>query len=387
VKFSIVLSHIHLSLSVQLGKNYPYVVPTIELRDVSGLSKKEQRELMDHLDKRAKECAQTGSVMMCELVQVVEDYLLEHNLDPSMSAWEQMKAREALQKKEEQEAKRQQEKQLREIMMQEHDKTDEFSHGRMGASGGEVEKELARQMEALAAADRKRRGFPAPEAPKEESNDEGDDESDFDGAEMTPFVGSSRYQTDFIELGLLGRGGGGEVVKVRNRLDRRLYAVKKIVLESEEGKFASVGAIQNRKLKREVTTISRLLHKNIVRYYQAWVEGGNMEAPREEEVELIMEEDNTSQNDESSGQSSSAEGFGFWTNSPTEGIPANLLSHGDGVDDMEDFSEGSSDDASWVAEDEDTVDVSNPRGMPARRDSHSASIEDLLGHEYDYQVR
>ena len=94
--------------------------------------------------------------MMCELVQVVEDYLLEHNLDPNMSAWEQMKAREALQQKEEQETKRQQEKHLREIMMQEHDKTDEFSQGRTVASGGEVEKELARQMEARPKRPRKR---------------------------------------------------------------------------------------------------------------------------------------------------------------------------------------------------------------------------------------
>lgn len=215
-------SHAHLSLSVQLGKQYPYVVPTIEFRNVSGLTKKEQQELMGQLDKRARECAQTGSVVMCELVQVVEDYLLAHNLDPNLSAWEQMKAREALQQQEEQEAKRRQEKELKRIMMEEHDKTDEFSPNRMVASGGEVEKELARQMEALVAADRKRRSFPMP-APKEASNDEGDDDDfDYDDAEIPPLVGSSRYQTDFIELGLLGRGGGGEVVKVRNRLDRRL---------------------------------------------------------------------------------------------------------------------------------------------------------------------
>jgi hypothetical protein len=133
-----------------------------------------------------------------------------------------MKAREALQQQEEQEVKQQQEKELKGILMEEHDKTtDEFSPNRMVASGGEVEKELARQMEALAAADRKRRGFPMP-APKEEGNDEGDDDFDYDDAEIPPLVGSSRYQTDFIELGLLGRGGGGEVVKVRNRLDRRL---------------------------------------------------------------------------------------------------------------------------------------------------------------------
>jgi hypothetical protein len=107
----------------------------------------------------------------------------------------------------------------------------------------------------------------------------------------------------------------------------------------------------------------------------------------EEEQEVAMVEDNISQNDESSGQSSAGEGFGFWTNSPNEGIPTNLLSRDVGDDETEDFSEGSSDDASWVAEDDDTIDMSNPRGMPPRRDAHSSSIEDLLGHEYDYQVR
>jgi hypothetical protein len=162
--------------------------------------------------------------------------------------------------------------------------------------------------------------------------------------------------------------------------------VKKIVLESEEGKFASVGAIQNRKLRREVTTISRLLHKNIVRYYQAWVEGCNMETQVEEVQVVAMEDENTSsQNDESSEKSSTGEGSGWWTNSPSEAIPDNLLSRGGG-DETEDFSEGSSDDAIWVAEDDDTIDMSNPRGMAPRRDSHSASIEELLGQEHDYEV-
>ena len=54
--------------------------------------------------------------------------------------------------------------------------------------------------------------------------------------ELPPSSGGSysRYQTDFVELGPLGRGGGGEVVKAINRLDRRIYAIKKILLESEE---------------------------------------------------------------------------------------------------------------------------------------------------------
>jgi hypothetical protein len=74
-----------------------------------------------------------------------------------------------------------------------------------------------------------------------------------------------------------------------------------------------------------------------VRYYQAWVEGGNTETPVEEEQEVAMVEDNVSQNDESSGQSSAGEGFGFRTNSPNEGSPTNLLSRDDGDDETEDF--------------------------------------------------
>lgn len=31
---------------------------------------------------------------------------------------------------------------------------------------------------------------------------------------------------------------------------------------------------ENRKILREVTTVSRLYHRHIVRYYQAWLEGG-----------------------------------------------------------------------------------------------------------------
>ena len=50
---------------------------------------------------------------------------------------------------------------------------------------------------------------------------------------------------EFEELEFLGRGGGGQVVKARNRLDGHLYAVKKIRLPSDRASEA--------KLLREVT--------------------------------------------------------------------------------------------------------------------------------------
>lgn len=81
----------------------------------------------------------------------------------------------------------------------------------------------------------------------------------------TTTTNSSRYQTDFEELEFLGRGGFGSVVKVRNKIDDRFYAVKKIALDPRDSEY-------NKKILREVTTLSRLHHERIIRYYQAWIE-------------------------------------------------------------------------------------------------------------------
>ncbi|OSC98901.1 Serine/threonine-protein kinase [Trametes coccinea BRFM310] len=72
----------------------------------------------------------------------------------------------------------------------------------------------------------------------------------------------SRWKEDWEELEILGRGGFGEVVKARNKIDNRIYAVKRIRLRN----------IQNDKIFREVNALSRLNHRFIVRYYTTWVE-------------------------------------------------------------------------------------------------------------------
>jgi len=63
---------------------------------------------------------------------------------------------------------------------------------------------------------------------------------------------------------------------VRNRLDRRVYAVKKIDLTS-----AADNAAAGSKIRREVTTLSRLIHKHVVRYFAAWVEQYDHAAPQQ----------------------------------------------------------------------------------------------------------
>uniref|UniRef100_A0A0D9R4Q6 eIF-2-alpha kinase GCN2 n=1 Tax=Chlorocebus sabaeus TaxID=60711 RepID=A0A0D9R4Q6_CHLSB len=74
----------------------------------------------------------------------------------------------------------------------------------------------------------------------------------------------SRYFIEFEELQLLGKGAFGAVIKVQNKLDGCCYAVKRIPINPASRQF--------RRIKGEVTLLSRLHHENIVRYYNAWIE-------------------------------------------------------------------------------------------------------------------
>ncbi|KAK3715393.1 eukaryotic translation initiation factor 2-alpha kinase [Vermiconidia calcicola] len=76
------------------------------------------------------------------------------------------------------------------------------------------------------------------------------------------FEPMSRYATDFTELGRLGKGGFGEVVKARNKLDGGVYAVKKI----KQAPHLLDHVIS------EVMVLNRLNHPYVVRYFSTWVE-------------------------------------------------------------------------------------------------------------------
>ncbi|XP_028420997.1 eIF-2-alpha kinase GCN2 isoform X2 [Perca flavescens] len=83
----------------------------------------------------------------------------------------------------------------------------------------------------------------------------------FSSGELRQF---SRYFNEFEELQLLGKGAFGAVIKVQNNLDGCYYAVKRIQVNPASKQF--------RRIKGEVTLLSRLNHENIVRYYNAWIE-------------------------------------------------------------------------------------------------------------------
>lgn len=83
----------------------------------------------------------------------------------------------------------------------------------------------------------------------------------------------NRYTTEFQELKQVGKGGFGTVYHVRNFVDNQDYAVKKIPLHSRLLKrWQTRGVEEFENLLKEIRTLARLEHGNIVRYYSAWIE-------------------------------------------------------------------------------------------------------------------
>eukprot|EP00066_Takifugu_rubripes_P026056 XP_011615322.1 PREDICTED: interferon-induced, double-stranded RNA-activated protein kinase isoform X1 [Takifugu rubripes] len=68
----------------------------------------------------------------------------------------------------------------------------------------------------------------------------------------------SRFTEEFEDMGFLGRGGFGKVVKARDKVLQKVYAVKIVQ--------------RRRKCLREVEVLAELLHPNIIRYYSCWEE-------------------------------------------------------------------------------------------------------------------
>ncbi|KAI1867882.1 uncharacterized protein JN550_006689 [Neoarthrinium moseri] len=73
----------------------------------------------------------------------------------------------------------------------------------------------------------------------------------------------SRFKNEFYEEGRLGKGGFGEVIKVRKKIDGQTYAIKKVVTKATKSLTT---------LLKEVSTLSALSHPSIVRYYDSWTE-------------------------------------------------------------------------------------------------------------------
>jgi translation initiation factor 2-alpha kinase 4 len=283
-------------LHFDLGKVYPLKQPpNIVIENKNGLSVNETNELTRILEDMASE--KLGDVMIYDLVTRANEYIQDHLKDQS-SFFEQM-----LQRQQEIQTEQKRYEEERNQMEQEQ------ARAKNRELMANIDAEMKRKQEKIKTrrARRRRRrkssGGNMNDNVDISDNEEGDfDESSisssddsmitksFDQQEHIPnenddvsssnFGSSasehvnSRYHGDFKELGLLGRGGGGEVVKARNRLDRQLYAVKKIKLDPND-------PTMKKKILREVKTISRMQHRHIVRYFQAWIEGDDGDSSEE----------------------------------------------------------------------------------------------------------
>ncbi|KAM5439195.1 putative non-specific serine/threonine protein kinase [Microsporum canis] len=86
-------------------------------------------------------------------------------------------------------------------------------------------------------------------------------------------VGGSRYATEFEEEALIGRGSYGVVYRVRHHVDGQGYAVKKIPLSSKKlQQLQERGLREVDNILKEIRTLAKLEHTNVVRYYGAWAE-------------------------------------------------------------------------------------------------------------------
>ncbi len=94
-----------------------------------------------------------------------------------------------------------------------------------------------------------------------------------------PLIRYSRYRSEFNEISRLGKGGFGTVFKCSNALDGREYAIKKVLINTGASSHQQSEKVITKKFSRklqrvlrEVKILAMLDHKNVVRYYTAWLE-------------------------------------------------------------------------------------------------------------------
>lgn len=99
--------------------------------------------------------------------------------------------------------------------------------------------------------------------------------------------GRTRLETEFEVLQWLGQGAYGDVLKVKNILDNRQYAIKRIPLTARSRQIF-------KKMTREVELLSRLNHENVVRYFNSWIENANeTDLKKYAQIDGEMEESNS----------------------------------------------------------------------------------------------
>jgi eukaryotic translation initiation factor 2-alpha kinase 4 len=158
-----------------------------------------------------------------------------------------------------------------------------------------------------------------------------------------PNVERSRHRTDFEILSVLGVGGFGRVLQVKNKVDSRIYAMKMVPLGSSSTSFQQQQYQQQQqhqqedesdtdikssfrqqqdycaKVLREVQVLSSVQSEHVVRYYGAWVEkagasaGASVASSSSSTSHLSLVRGGQGDDQYSSMESQSAP-FSYWNN-------------------------------------------------------------------------
>ncbi len=85
--------------------------------------------------------------------------------------------------------------------------------------------------------------------------------------DKTIYYENGKFKNSFIDVSVLGKGSFGEVYKAMHKLEGQYYAVKKIGLKLKKNED-----LRTSKVFREITSMIKLRHSNIVRFITSWVE-------------------------------------------------------------------------------------------------------------------
>jgi translation initiation factor 2-alpha kinase 4 len=178
----------------------------------------------------------------------------------------------------------------------------------------------------------------------------------------------SRYTKDFTELGRLGKGGFGEVVKARNKLDGGVYAIKKVKQDS---------AAQLEHVLSEVMLLHRLNHAYVVRYYSAWVEDDLSGMVELDQESVSFEDGTTTSYDDGIQFEMSSRGLDFVSSS---GLGHDIV-FGEDSDDNEEEDDDEEEDSESGTE----TDIRATNGRPIFR--HGAPSESAISDGEDTDSR
>ncbi|CAH1394203.1 unnamed protein product [Nezara viridula] len=263
-------------LHIVCPEDYPNVLPFIYLENWKKISNEKIYQLDRELASLSEQLQ--GEVMIFELSQYIEKYLHTYDQPEFESFYEEMVKRQ----------EHQREKELKELKIKkaEEDKKREEMRLEIQVKEQAVKKALRRRQNSVqslegevesATIEERIETFYGRSDEKTISYDSGKIEGPVK-EEYKPWKvsekGQSRFENEFEHIKWLGKGAFGDVIKVRNKLDDGLYAIKRIELNPSEKQL-------NKKITREVKLLSRLNHENVVRYYNSWIESSDCNSSKE----------------------------------------------------------------------------------------------------------